>query len=89
MFFSQVGFIIIPIATTISSWFNGIILLIFVINKNYFRFRSNFLIQTTKIIISNIISIFIFYFLINFLASSKTFKGPPKPASPSAIIGSM
>ena len=69
-FFSQVGFIIIPIATTISSWFNGIILLIFVINKNYFRFRSNFLIQTTKIIISNIISIFIFYFLINFLASS-------------------
>ena len=69
-FFSQVGFIIIPIATTISSWFNGIILLIFVINKNYFRFKSNFLIQTTKIIISNIISIFIFYFLINFLASS-------------------
>ena len=69
-FFSQVGFIIIPIATTISSWFNGIILLIFVINKNYFRFRSNFIIQTTKIIISNIISIFIFYFLINFLASS-------------------
>ena len=69
-FFSQVGFIIIPIATTISSWFNGIILLIFVINKNYFKFSSIFLIQITKIIFSNIITILIFYFLINFLASS-------------------
>ena len=39
MFFSKVGFIIVPIATTISSWFNGIILLVFVINKNYFKFR--------------------------------------------------
>ena len=69
-FFSKVGFIIIPISTTISSWFNGIILLIFVINKNYFKFSSNFIIQIIKIIISNIISIFIFYFLINFLSSS-------------------
>ena len=65
-FFSQIGFIIIPIATTISSWFNGIILLIFVINKNYFKFSSNFLIQIIKIIFSNIISIFIFYYLTNF-----------------------
>ncbi len=69
-FFSKFGFIIIPIATTISSWFNGIILMIFVINKNYFRFRFNFLIQITKIIFSNIIAIIIFYFLINYLASS-------------------
>ncbi len=69
-FFSKVGFIIIPIATTISSWFNGIILLIFVINKNFFRFSSKFLIQITKIIIANIIAILIFYFLLNFLASS-------------------
>tara|TARA_Y100000816_G_scaffold35709_1_gene22674 strand:- start:4524 stop:6053 length:1530 start_codon:yes stop_codon:yes gene_type:complete len=65
-FFSQVGFIIIPIATTISSWFNGIILLIFVLNKNYFKFSSNFLIQIIKIIFSNIISILIFYYLTNF-----------------------
>ncbi len=69
-FFPKIGFIIIPIATTISSWFNGIILLIFVINKNYFKFSSNFIIQITKIIISNIFTIFVFYFLINFLSSS-------------------
>ena len=70
MFFSKVGFIIIPIATTISSWFNGIILLVFVINKNYFKFSKNFIIQISKIIISNIFTIFIFYFLINFLENS-------------------
>ena len=69
-FFSKVGFIIIPIATTISSWFNGIILLVFVINKNYFKFNSNFISQIFKIIISNIIAISIFYFLINYLESS-------------------
>ena len=69
-FFSQIGFIIIPIATTISSWFNGLILLVFVTNKNYFKFSSNFIIQISKIIFSNIIAIFIFYFLINLLESS-------------------
>ena len=69
IFFSNVGFIIIPIATTISSWFNGIVLLIFVINRNYFKFSSNFIIQILKIFFSNIIAIFIFYFLINFLES--------------------
>ena len=69
-FFSKVGFIIIPIATTISSWFNGIILLVFVINKNFFKFSSNFITQVSKIIISNLIAILIFYFLINFLDNS-------------------
>ena len=70
MFFSKVGFIIIPIATTISSWFNGIILLAFVIKKNYFKFNSNFTTQLSKIIFSNIIATLIFYFLINFLENS-------------------
>ncbi len=69
-FFSQIGFIIIPIATSISSWFNGIILLIFVINKKYFKFRSNFIVKILKIILSNIITIFIFYLLLDFFASS-------------------
>ena len=70
IFFSKVGFIIIPIATSISSWFNGIFLLIFVINKKYFKFSFSFVIQITKIVFSNIISILIFYFLINFLEGS-------------------
>ena len=42
IFFKDFGFIIIPIATTLSSWFNGIILMIVVINKNYFKFSKIF-----------------------------------------------
>ena len=37
-FFSDMGFIIIPIATTISSWFNAIILFVYLIKKKYFFF---------------------------------------------------
>ena len=40
--FSKLGFIIIPIATSISSWLNGILLMVFVLNKNYFNFNDSF-----------------------------------------------
>ena len=36
LLFNKVGFIIIPIATSISSWFNAIILYIFLKKKNFF-----------------------------------------------------
>ena len=39
IFFKEVGFIIIPIATTISSWFNAILLFIFLKTKNLFSFN--------------------------------------------------
>ncbi len=41
-YFKDIGFIIIPIATTISSWFNSIILLIFLKNKKLFNFNDIF-----------------------------------------------
>ena len=41
-YFESIGFIIIPIATTISSWFNSVILLIILRNRNYFEFNSIF-----------------------------------------------
>mgnify|MGYP001411664402 CR=1 FL=1 len=37
-FFSSIGFIIIPIATTISSWINSLLLLFYLMKKNYFSF---------------------------------------------------
>ena len=37
-FFSSIGFIIIPIATTISSWINSFLLLFYLMRKNYFSF---------------------------------------------------
>ncbi|MDB4241104.1 murein biosynthesis integral membrane protein MurJ [Candidatus Pelagibacter sp.] len=42
VFFKEVGFIIIPIATTISSWFNAILLFIFLKIKDFFSFNLVF-----------------------------------------------
>ena len=55
--FSKLGFIIIPIATTISSWLNGFLLMVFVLNKNYFNFNNSFFTQLFKILISNYLNI--------------------------------
>ena len=64
-FFNQLGFIIIPIATTISSWINAVFLIIFTINRTYFNFNTSFFSQLYKIFLVNLISMGIFYFIIN------------------------
>ena len=42
-YFKSFGFIIIPIATSISSWFNSIVLFIFLKKKNLFNFNFLFI----------------------------------------------
>ncbi len=64
--FSEVGFIIIPIATTISSWINGFLLMIFVLNKNYFSFKNSFFVQLFKILVTNFVCIGLFKLFINY-----------------------
>ena len=41
-YFKSIGFIIIPIATTISSWFNSVVLFLFLRNRNLFKFNNIF-----------------------------------------------
>ena len=60
-YFKNIGFIIIPIATSISSWFNSIILFIFLKNKIYLILIIYFLLKIFKIIFA---SILMGYFLI-------------------------
>ena len=72
-YFNAIGFIIIPIATTISSWFNAILLFIFLKNKNLFNFNNIFLIRFTKIIISSILMGVFFNFLINYFQNQLLF----------------
>ena len=72
-YFSEFGFIIIPIATTISSWFNGVMLFIVLKNKNLFSFNKIFLIKFVKIIIASILMGFIFQFLLNFFQNELAF----------------
>ena len=65
-YFKIVGFIIIPIATTISSWFNSILLFIYLKRGNLFEFNKIFLVRFVKIIIASILMGIFFKYLILF-----------------------
>ncbi len=66
-FFRSIGFIIIPIATTISSWFNTIVLLLFLQKKNLFSFNNIFIKRFFKIVFSSILmGLFFNYLMIIF-----------------------
>tara|TARA_Y100000590_G_scaffold147240_1_gene169087 strand:- start:11 stop:1543 length:1533 start_codon:yes stop_codon:yes gene_type:complete len=67
LLFKKVGFIIIPIATSISSWFNAIILYIYSRKKDFFKFNTTFIYRFPRIILSSLIMGLIFYFLLNLL----------------------
>ena len=66
-YFKSVGFIIIPIATSISSWFNSILLFIFLKNRDLFQFNEIFIIRFFKISFSSfLMGIFFKYVIIFF-----------------------
>ena len=68
-YFENIGFIIIPIATTISSWFNSIILFIYLKKRNLFKFNNVFLIKFIKIAFASIVMGVFFKFLISVFES--------------------
>ena len=66
IFFKEVGFIIIPIATTISSWFNAILLFIFLKKNNLFSFNLLFINRFVKILLASILMGIFFNYVIHF-----------------------
>ena len=64
-YFNKIGFIIIPIATSISSWFNSILLFLFLKNRQLFYFNKMFFVKFIKIIIASIFMGLFFNFLLN------------------------
>ncbi len=63
-FFKNIGFIIIPIATTISAWFNSMMLFIFLKKKKLFEFNTIFLKRFLKILFASITMGIFFKYLI-------------------------
>ena len=53
-FFKNVGFLIIPIATSVSSWFNSLLLFIYLRKKRLFKFSNEFFLKLLKIIIASL-----------------------------------
>ena len=72
-YFNKIGFIIIPIATTISSWVNGLLLFIFLKNENLFKFNRIFFVKFIKIIIASIAMGIFFNLLLIFFQNQLTF----------------
>jgi len=68
IFFKEVGFIIIPIATTISSWFNAILLFIFLKIKDLFSFNLVFLNRFIKILLASVLMGIFFNYVIYFFS---------------------
>ena len=66
IFFKEVGFIIIPIATTISSWFNAVLLFVFLRTKKLFDFNLSFVDRFIKILIASVLMGFFFNYIIHF-----------------------
>ena len=72
-FFKDIGFIIIPIATSISSWFNSIILFIFLKKEKLFMFNKTFMIKILKIIFASILMGLFFNYLILFFENQLSY----------------
>jgi len=66
IFFREIGFIIIPIATTVSSWFNAIFLFIFLKKENLFNFNLVFIDRFIKILTATILMGIFFNYVIYF-----------------------
>ena len=66
IFFKEVGFIIIPIATTISSWFNAFLLFIFLKKENLFSFNLIFIDRFIKILTASILMGIFFNYVVYF-----------------------
>ena len=72
-YFNKIGFVIIPIATSISSWFNAIVLFLFLRNRKLFFFTEIFFIKFIKIISSSVLMGLFFNFLLNFFQNQLSF----------------
>ena len=77
-FFKLIGFIIIPIATTISSWFNAITLFLFLQKKNLFSFNNIFIKRFFKIVFSSILMGLFFNYLMIIFSEQLSFENSLK-----------
>ena len=73
-YFKDLGFIIIPIATSISSWVNSILLYIYLHKENYFKFNKKLIIQIIRITISTIIMGILLQNLLSYFDSQLSFE---------------
>jgi putative peptidoglycan lipid II flippase len=72
-YFNSVGFIIIPIATSISSWFNSLLLFVYLKKDDLFNFNLLFINRFIRIILAASVMGVFFNYLINFFGNYLAF----------------
>jgi hypothetical protein len=72
-YFGEIGFVIIPIATSIHSWLNAIMLFLFLKNRKLFYFNEMFFIKFIKIMTASILMGLFFNFLLNYFQNELAF----------------
>ena len=85
-FFKEVGFIIIPIATTISSWINVLLLFYYLNKKSFYNLKLNLILSLLKIMCIVFISSYFFYFMISNFSDSLIYNSNYKLLSMIIIV---
>ena len=67
-FFNKLGFVIIPIATSISSWINVFLHYYFIKQKNLYNFDKTFIYKFPRMILSVVVMGIILYLLLGFFS---------------------
>ena len=68
IFFKKIGFVIIPIATSISSWINVFLHFYFIKDRNLYNFDKKFVYKFPRIILSVVVMGTVLYFLLGFFS---------------------
>ena len=67
-FFNKIGFIIIPIATSISSWINVFFHFYFIRKRNFYYFDETFIYKFPRMILSVVVMGIVLYLLLGFFS---------------------
>ena len=78
LFFKQIGFIIIPIATTLSAWIGIFYYLYFLLKIGYLKIDHEFLINSVKIVFSTTIMSYVFHNSLNYFAKNLSYSSDYK-----------
>tara|TARA_A100001011_G_scaffold344468_1_gene379465 strand:- start:758 stop:2287 length:1530 start_codon:yes stop_codon:yes gene_type:complete len=72
--FRDIGFIIIPIATSIASWFNSILLFILLKKNGLFKFNTIFISRFIRILFASLVMGFLFNYLLIYFESNLAYE---------------
>ena len=78
LFFKQIGFIIIPIATTLSTWIGVFYYLFLLLKIGYLKIESTFFNHFLKIVFSTFIMSYVFHYSLNYFAKNLSYSSDYK-----------